>query len=330
MILYINEILIDHLWQRNIIFPTTLGGDMLVPRRVYIYIYIHIYIYLKREREREREREGERERVDSFRFCLEWLYQRSFTWNTHVNLQSARWKKWWPRHLVSQCWEPIILLVVSTSQFATALQHLGLSENKVVEMTGNHQVKKSSGIPTHQTIKNRSAMNSAMVFPSPKKNTQQPFPLHHFCSHLCFWCTFLFSTRPPATPGKLFFLGFLRRRLIHWVSCQPWKSRMLPLQRRAVPKLWTCLGWGGFWRLVQNGVPDFLPGDPRPLRKPINETHIHWFLLWFVVKMAGFKGSFQVIHHGFEGLNMKPQRFERLMDSSKRTTVGFNERVGAL
>lgn len=236
MILYVNEILIEFSYPtygKGKSSSQPLGGDMLVPRRVWEYIYIYIHKDLKRERER-----------DSFRFCLEWLYQRSFTWNTHVNLQSARWKKWWHRHLVSQCWEPIILLVVSTSQFATALQHLRLSENKVVEMTGNHQVKKSSGIPTHQTIKNRSAMNSAMVFPIPKKNTATvTFPFTaFFLAHLCFLCTLLFSTRPPATPVVVFF-GFLRRRLIHWVNCQPWKSRMLPLQRREVVGEVVDLSW---------------------------------------------------------------------------------------
>lgn len=65
-------------------------------------------------------------------------------------------------------------------------------------MTGNHQVKKSSGIPTHQTIKNRSAMNSAMVFPIPQKNTATvTFPFTaFFLAHLCFLRTF-FSTQQP-------------------------------------------------------------------------------------------------------------------------------------
>lgn len=236
MILYVNEILIEFSYPtygKGKSSSQPLGGDMLVPRRV----------FKKRERER-----------DSFRFCLEWLYQRSFTWNTHVNLQSARWKKWWHRHLVSQCWEPIILLVVSTSQFATALQHLRLSENKVVEMTGNHQVKKSSGIPTHQTIKNRSAMNSAMGFSHPpKKHSDSNLSLYSifprtpmFFAHVFFnTATFPLLLFSLGSWGGGWFIGSivnlgnraccLCRGARGWRSCGP-----------------VLVGWG-FLRLVQGG-----------------------------------------------------------------------------
>ena len=32
--------------------------------------------------------------------------------------------------------------------------------------------------------------------------------------------------------GTGFLIEMMKRRLIHWVNCQPWKSRMLPLQRK--------------------------------------------------------------------------------------------------
>ena len=37
---------ISHLGKRKIVFKSALGGDMLVPRIVYIYIYTYIYIFL--------------------------------------------------------------------------------------------------------------------------------------------------------------------------------------------------------------------------------------------------------------------------------------------
>ena len=234
-------------------------GRGYVSSQEYIYIYIDIYIYRER---------------DSFRFCLEWLYQRSFTWNTHVNLQSARWKKWWHRHLVSQCWEPIILLVVSTCQFATALQHLRLSENRVVEMTGNHQVKKSSGIPTHQTIKNKSAMNSAMVFPIPKKTQrQQPFPLQHFSSHTYVRCTFLFSTPRNRPPLLLVFLGDPEAAVdsLGQLSTLEIAHAAFAEARSCWRSCGPVLGSGRILTAGPRGFPIFFPMIPdRTLRKPMN------------------------------------------------------------